>query len=531
MNRTLTKKILLVVIAVFIANQYYSCKKIDVVREVMVKTLDAGDVATTYATLKGDVIDLGEGDITRIGFCYSLSNNPTMADDKIFLPGIPNEIGIYGAPVAGLDQNTTYYFRTFAEEGNTGTVSYGSASSFTTKEVDIKTLDAINVAETSATLGGEIINLFGASVSSYGFVYSLSDNPTIDDFKKIAGNNPSIGIYSAGIVGLDQNTTYYFRAFTEEGNGGYVSYGNTKSFTSLENINLPVVATLQVFNITETEATCSGNVTNQGGSNVTVRGFCIGQQHNPTINDVTSENGSGLGEFIHQFSGLAPGNTYFVRSYAENSYGVAYGNEISFFTGGPKWLHYDNGENHDGIGLNEGGDFDVAIKFNPAQLQGYDGWKVTKFRFFPRSGLPTTYSIEIYTGPDGTNLEYLQDVLFVTANEWNEVVLDDPFTIDASHALYPGYWVQEQSPGDFPAGVDEGPAFTGQGDLISTDGAPWQALSIINPALDFNWNLQIFISNASGEEKLLNTVIKDDPHQKGENTKPLQVSSSNQSNR
>ncbi|OYT12941.1 MAG: hypothetical protein B6I19_07680 [Bacteroidetes bacterium 4572_114] len=194
MNRTLTKKILLVVIAVFIANQYYSCKKIDVVREVMVKTLDAGDVATTYATLKGDVIDLGEGDITSIGFCYSLSNNPTMADDKIFLPGIPNEIGIYGAPVAGLDQNTTYYFRTFAEEGNTGTVSYGSASSFTTKEVDIKTLDAINVAETSATLGGEIINLFGASVSSYGFVYSLSDNPTIDDFKKIAGNNPSIYI-------------------------------------------------------------------------------------------------------------------------------------------------------------------------------------------------------------------------------------------------------------------------------------------------------------------------------------------------
>ena len=530
MNRTLTKKIMLIVIAIFIANQYYSCKKTDLVREVMVKTIDATGIEAANATLNGEIIDLGEGNISSYGFCYSLSNNPTMADDKILIPGIPNEIGTYGAPVAGLDQNTTYYFRAFAEEGNGGIVSYGSAISFTTKEVAIETLDAINITEISATLKGEIINLFGATITSYGFVYSISDNPTISDHKILIEGNPQVGIYSAPVVALNQNTKYYFRAFASEGVGDYVSYGNTKSFTSIENFNLPSVVTVQVFNVTQNEASCIGNVTSEGGSIVTKRGFCISQQQNPTIDDITSENGFGLGEYTNQFLGLSPNNTYYIRSYAENSYGVAYGGEISFYTAGPKWLNYDSGENYDGIGLNEGGDFDVAIKFDPAQLQEYDGWKVTKFRFFPLTGLPTTYSIEIYTGPEGTILEYIQDVVFVTANEWNEVVLDDPYIINASHALYAGYWIQEQSMGEYPAGVDEGPAITGKGDLISVDGSPWQALSF-NPDLDFNWNLQIYITNAKGEEKLLNTVIMDDPHKKTGSSVFPEVSSSNKSNR
>ena len=79
--------------------------------------------------------------------------------------------------------------------------------------------------------------------------------------------------------------------------------------------------------------------------------------------------------------------------------------------------------------------------------------------------------------------------------------------------------------GEYPAGVDQGPAITGKGDLISVDGSPWQALSF-NPDLDYNWNLQIYVSNAKGEEKMLNATVQDDPHEKSGSSVFPEVSSS-----
>jgi len=350
--------------------------------------------------------------------------------------------------------------------------------------------------------------------------------------------NPEVGIYGAPATGLDNNTTYYYRSFAEEGSGGKVSYGGALSFTTLlGDIDLPSVVTDEVYDISETSASCSGNVTDDGGGTVSRRGFCISQQENPTIDDIYSENGSGTGEFTNRFLGLTVNTMYYVRAFAENSKGIAYGNQLSFTTqngGGPsfEWLFYDDGTNYESIGLTDGGDFDVAIKFEPEQIQNYDGWKITKFKFFPINSFPTTYSFEVYTGNDGTNLEYLQDVLIVTPNEWNEVILDDPYIIDASKPLYPGYWIQNQPMGEFPAGTDDGPAITGSGDLISLDGVQsWIAISIANPDLDYNWNLQIYITNASGEEQLLVPGIPDDPHKKIKNAPLPGISSSNQSNR
>ena len=99
-------------------------------------------------------------------------------------------------------------------------------------------------------------------------------------------------------------------------------------------ILLPTVTTSAASNITETTAICGGNVTSDGGVAVTARGVCWSTSQNPTISDSHTTNGSGTGSFTSNLTGLTAGTTYYMRAYATNSAGTAYGNEVSFTTTG-----------------------------------------------------------------------------------------------------------------------------------------------------------------------------------------------------
>jgi hypothetical protein len=373
------------------------------------------------------------------------------------------------------------------------------------------------------------------SISKYGFVYSEENPPPEDAPAVIAGSDHYLGSFSESVTGLQPGKTYYYAAFAEENGTLIKTYGEVMSFTTLTP-EAPSVITFPAINITETSATCKGEVTGDGGKPVTKRGFCIGEQPNPAINGPHSDNGTGTGQFTHTFVSLNENTTYFIRAYAINAIGIAYGSQQSFTThggGGPanEWLHYDDGMNANSIGLNGGGDFDVAIRFDPSQLQPFNGWKLTKFRFFPVIGDPVYYSIELFTGQTGTTLEYIQDVETVVPNQWNEVILDDVFVINAGEALYAGYWVQNQPEGIYPAGTDAGPAITGKGDLISVGGEEWEALSNISPDLDYNWNLQIFVTNDKGETKMIPSKIPQHKHKIGKRLTDISVSAANPSNR
>ncbi len=87
-----------------------------------------------------------------------------------------------------------------------------------------------------------------------------------------------------------------------------------------------------MINVTENSATCSGNVSSEGGSAVTQRGICYSLAPNPTINNTTVTSGSGTGSFTCELTNLTKNTKYYVKAYAKNSYGVAYGEEKSFTT-------------------------------------------------------------------------------------------------------------------------------------------------------------------------------------------------------
>lgn len=94
----------------------------------------------------------------------------------------------------------------------------------------------------------------------------------------------------------------------------------------------PTVTTNEVENITFTSAICGGNVTYDGGVEVTAKGICWSTEPNPTVSDNYTVDGSGIGSYTSNLSNLLESTTYYVRAYATNVVGTSYGEERSFTT-------------------------------------------------------------------------------------------------------------------------------------------------------------------------------------------------------
>jgi uncharacterized protein (TIGR02145 family) len=113
------------------------------------------------------------------------------------------------------------------------------------------------------------------------------------------------------------------------------------------NMIIPTVSTVNVGSITATSAVSGGVIVNQGGSTITSKGVCFNTSPNPTILNGTSNNGSGSNNYSSILQGLNPNTTYYLRAYASNSFGTAYGNEIVFTTlqGSGSSMVYDSDGN------------------------------------------------------------------------------------------------------------------------------------------------------------------------------------------
>jgi pectin methylesterase-like acyl-CoA thioesterase len=146
------------------------------------------------------------------------------------------------------------------------------------------------------------------------------------------------------------------RIAMDDGAGNWVNLGGSGSannvgtilsdvFTSLttndfviahvDPTSMPVLATLTTNTITKistTFATGGGNITNSGNAAITARGVCWSTSVNPDTNNSKTSDGTGSGPFTSSLTGLTPGQTYYVRAYAVNSAGVAYGDEVTFTT-------------------------------------------------------------------------------------------------------------------------------------------------------------------------------------------------------
>ena len=213
------------------------------------------------------------------------------------------------------------------------------ASCKKTPEVNLKYVDVerdlITVGTTTATVQCDYEYI--ATLKKAFFFYGENETDMNMAEMRVVQNTLYVDL-----AGLKENTAYsYYYEFhngfnsmrtalktfkTEAGNGG-----GEEPPTPPE-IMLPTVITASVTEITSNSAKGGGEVTNDGGTEVTERGNCWSTNANPTLNDSHIAIGTGMGEFTATVSGLDENTTYHVRAYATNEKGTAYGLDKEFTT-------------------------------------------------------------------------------------------------------------------------------------------------------------------------------------------------------
>lgn len=166
------------------------------------------------------------------------------------------------------------------------------------------------------------------------------DNTNISGFKlfrsidkgvssEIATLNKSTLSYTDANVQGGRTYTYTLKAYADKNESNEVS-------TEIIAKSRPIVNTIAASLITENTATAGGTIVSDGGSPITSKGLVWSTSVNPTIDLTTKTNdGTGSGAFERLITNLSPNTIYYVRAYATNSVGTAYGNQITFTTSKP----------------------------------------------------------------------------------------------------------------------------------------------------------------------------------------------------
>lgn len=194
----------------------------------------------------------------------------------------------------------------------------------------LQTTNISDITSTSALSGGTITSSGSSAILEQGVCWNTSSNPTLDN--NSTSDDITSNSYISMISSLNPNTTYHVRAYATNSNG--TGYGNDLSFTTpaVTSTSIPVLTTSSVTNITQQNATSGGNITSNGGAAITERGICWNIVGNPTILDSKTTVVGSIGSFVANTTQLKAQTTYYVKAYAINSVGVAYGNEITFTT-------------------------------------------------------------------------------------------------------------------------------------------------------------------------------------------------------
>ncbi len=191
----------------------------------------------------------------------------------------------------------------------------------------LATSQVINVKSDSATVVGFVVAA-GDGFSERGVCYNTQTGPTTSDSKVAFSNPVTKATFNVKLYSLAYATKYYARAYAINTNG--TIYGEEVTFTTLPVV--PALTTAAITAITGNSAAGGGNVTVGGGANVTARGICFGKNHNPTLSDTKTVNGTGTGAFVSALASLKGNTIYYVRAYATNSAGTGYGPEVTFTT-------------------------------------------------------------------------------------------------------------------------------------------------------------------------------------------------------
>lgn len=162
-------------------------------------------------------------------------------------------------------------------------------------------------------------------------------------------------------------------------------------------IEKPTVVTKSVGDVTETSAKVVGQVSDDGGAEVTARGVCWSTSQNPTIEDNKTTDGAGLGSYTSNLTNLESNTTYYVRAYATNEAGTAYGSIYVLETEEESDTPDYNGYEYVDLGLPSGLKWATCnVGANkPEDYGNYYAWGETATKSDYSSSTSLTYGLSI----------------------------------------------------------------------------------------------------------------------------------------
>jgi hypothetical protein len=284
-----------------------------------VTTNDATSIATTSATLNGNLTSRGTADSVTVSFQWGTSLGGPYPNETT--GQAMTSTGVFSAGLSSLTHSTIYYYR--AKAVGHGTV-YGVERSFTTlTPPEVTTNVATNITTTSARLNGDLTSLGTAASVTVSFQWGTSSGSYPNETTGVA--RTAIGTFYVDLGSLTHSTTYYYRA---KAVGDSTVYGVERNFTTL---TPPVVTTNAATSITINSARLNGNLTSRGtASNVTVS-FVWGTSSGSYPYETTGEDMATTGTFYFNLGSLTHSTTYYYRTKAVGD-STVYGGERSFTT-------------------------------------------------------------------------------------------------------------------------------------------------------------------------------------------------------
>ena len=286
-------------------------------------------ITATAAVSGGNITADGGAAITAKGICWATTANPTTANSKTS-ETVGAGTGAFTSNLTGLTPGTTYHVRAYAT--NSSGTAYGNDLSFPTLAVapTVTTTIVTNPTQTTATSGGNVTSNGGANVTARGVCWGTALNPVVGATNTTTDGTGD-GAFVSNISGLTSGTLYHVRAYATNSAG--TSYGEDLTFNTAQ-VLMGTVTTTAITTFTNNSAVSGGNITSNGGGTITASGVCWATTANPVATGLHTTDGATTGTFSSNITGLAEGTVYYVRAYATNSAGTAYGSQVQVLTMG-----------------------------------------------------------------------------------------------------------------------------------------------------------------------------------------------------
>ncbi|MDR1666528.1 MAG: formylglycine-generating enzyme family protein [Bacteroidales bacterium] len=226
------------------------------------------NISPNSATVKMEIADDGNAEITEYGVCWNVTGDPTVADQKLVSdPGG----AAFSTVISQLNQNTDYFLKPYYQTVE-GVIIYGEEASFRTLNF-IKS-DNVFPGYRSAYMYGTVIADAGSPTQERGVCWGTTPEPDIEnDHYQTIGKG--VGGFYALLGGLEKGTTYYMRAYATNDDGTF--YGLPIEF---------VTKTGDIFNVGDMVKVENGT-------------FLMGEPDTDNISSLTATNTFGK-EPVHE---------------------------------------------------------------------------------------------------------------------------------------------------------------------------------------------------------------------------------------